>query len=158
MTLAIKPPFAPMEALLVHEIPTGGNWQYEPKWDGFRCLAFRDGRKIHLQSKSGQPLTRYFPELVEAFGRLSATRFVLDGEVAVPGVFGVAEPKVGRVTPCAPSCPAVYRHPRSDAPYLSSLSLVIYEPYGAVICLPLSAGPSLSRKGMAVCAHSPGDG
>ena len=56
MTLPIKPGFPPMEALLVSEIPEGDNWEYEPKWDGFRCLAFRDGKKVELQSKSGQPL------------------------------------------------------------------------------------------------------
>jgi len=55
-----------MEALSVDEIPTGSGWLYEPKWDGFRCLVFRDGRKVVLQSKSGRPLTRYFPDLVEA--------------------------------------------------------------------------------------------
>ena len=54
-----------MEALLVGEIPTGRDWQYEPKWDGFRCVAFKDGDSVELQSKSGQPLARYFPELVE---------------------------------------------------------------------------------------------
>ena len=54
MTLPIKPPYPPMEALLVSEIPAGENWEYEPKWDGFRCLAFRDGKTIELQSKSGQ--------------------------------------------------------------------------------------------------------
>ena len=72
-----------MEALSVDEIPTG-DWQYEPKWDGFRCLAFRDGDRIELQSKAGESLTRYFPELVEALSALSATRFVLDGEIVVP--------------------------------------------------------------------------
>ena len=56
MALPIKPPFPPMEALSVDEIPAGAEWQYEPKWDGFRCLAFRDGKEIMLQSKSGQPL------------------------------------------------------------------------------------------------------
>jgi hypothetical protein len=66
MSLALKVPFPPMEALLVDKIPEGPEWEYEPKWDGFRCLAFRDRRKVQLQSKSGQPLTRYFPELVEA--------------------------------------------------------------------------------------------
>ena len=60
MTLPIKPPFPPMEALLVSEIPAGENWEYEPKWDGFRCLAFRDGKTIELQSKSGQPLAALF--------------------------------------------------------------------------------------------------
>lgn len=84
MTLALRQPFPPMEALSVDEIPAGKNWQYEPKWDGFRCLVFRDGGKIALQSKSGQSLTRYFPELVAAIGALKATRFVLDGEIVVP--------------------------------------------------------------------------
>jgi ATP-dependent DNA ligase len=82
--LPLRQPFLPMEAKSVEEIPTGTEWQYEPKWDGFRCLVFRDGSKIELQSKSGQPLTRYFPELVEAVGRIKANRFVLDGEIVVP--------------------------------------------------------------------------
>jgi ATP-dependent DNA ligase len=73
-----------MEARSVDEIPTGPQWQYEPKWDGFRCLVFRDGEKVELQSKSGQSLTRYFPEIVEATRVLKARRFVLDGELAVP--------------------------------------------------------------------------
>jgi ATP-dependent DNA ligase len=73
-----------MEALLVDEIPVGRDWQYEPKWDGFRCLAFRDGDSIALQSKSGQPLARYFPELVEALRKLEPERFVLDGEIVIP--------------------------------------------------------------------------
>ena len=61
----LKPPIAPMEALSVDAIPDGPEWQYEPKWDGFRCLVFRDGDKVALQSKSGKPLTRYFPDIVE---------------------------------------------------------------------------------------------
>jgi ATP-dependent DNA ligase len=73
-----------MEALSVDEIPVGEEWQYEPKWDGFRCLVFRDGNKVELQSKSGQPLTRYYPELVEAALKLKAKKFVLDGEIVVP--------------------------------------------------------------------------
>src|ERR1041385_491015 len=84
MTLPIHPPFLPMEALLVSEIPAGENWEYEPKWDGFRCLAFRDGAKVELQSKSGQPLARYFPEIVEALLQLKAKQFVLDGELVIP--------------------------------------------------------------------------
>jgi ATP-dependent DNA ligase len=73
-----------MEALSVEHIPIGSEWQYEPKWDGFRCLVFRDGSKIELQSKSGQSLTRYFPELVEAVRSVKAATFVLDGEIVVP--------------------------------------------------------------------------
>jgi ATP-dependent DNA ligase len=73
-----------MEAKLVDELPTGDNWQYEPKWDGFRCLAFRDGDKIDLMSKAGKPLARYFPDLVETLGSVKARRFVLDGEIVIP--------------------------------------------------------------------------
>jgi len=73
-----------MEALSVDEIPIGQQWQYEPKWDGFRCLVFRDGDHVELQSKSGQPLTRYYPEIIEAARRLRAKAFVLDGEIVVP--------------------------------------------------------------------------
>src|SRR5262249_30587568 len=80
----LGPPFAPMEALSVDEIPAGSGWQYEPKWDGFRCLLFRNGRDIFLQSKSGRSLTRYFPELVEAARALKVQRFVVDGEIVVP--------------------------------------------------------------------------
>ncbi|MCU1338141.1 MAG: ATP-dependent ligase [Bryobacterales bacterium] len=83
MALPIKPPFLPMEAKSVAEIPTGPNWQYEPKWDGFRCVAFRDGDSVELQSKAGQSLTRYFPELATALGKLKADKFVLDGEIIV---------------------------------------------------------------------------
>jgi ATP-dependent DNA ligase len=73
-----------MEARSVDEVPVGREWQYEPKWDGFRCLVFRRGDVITLQSKSGKPLTRYFPDVVEAVRRLKAPNFVLDGEIAVP--------------------------------------------------------------------------
>jgi ATP-dependent DNA ligase len=72
-----------MEAQTAAEIPRGADWQYEPKWDGFRCLAFRDGGKIELMSKSGQPLVRYFPEMVAALLAVKAKRFVLDGELII---------------------------------------------------------------------------
>jgi len=84
MALPIKPPYLPMEAKLVDDIPGGEGWQYEPKWDGFRCVAFRDGDYLELQSKAGETLTRYFPEMVEALRALKAKRFVLDGELVVP--------------------------------------------------------------------------
>ncbi|MBA2686506.1 MAG: ATP-dependent DNA ligase [Gemmatimonadaceae bacterium] len=84
MTIPISPPFYPMEAQTRDEIPAGDQWQYEPKWDGFRCLAFRDGDSVELQSKAGQPLARYFPEMVEAMLSLPAKRFVLDGEIVIP--------------------------------------------------------------------------
>ena len=84
MSLPITPPYPPMEALLVEKIPEGETWQYEPKWDGFRCLVFRDGGKIELQSKSGQPLARYFPEVVANVLALKPPRFILDGEIVIP--------------------------------------------------------------------------
>jgi ATP-dependent DNA ligase len=84
MALPLRRPFPPMEALSVDEIPRGPDWQYEPKWDGFRCLVFRDSARVELQSKSGQSLTRYLPELVAAAAALKAKQFVLDGEIVVP--------------------------------------------------------------------------
>ena len=74
----------PMEARLVDAIPSGEGWQYEPKWDGFRCLAFRDGDDVALMSKSGKPLARYFPEVAELLRRCRSDRFVVDGELILP--------------------------------------------------------------------------
>jgi len=113
--LPLRQPFLPMEAKSVDEIPTGEEWQYEPKWDGFRCLVFRDGDKIDLQSKSGQPLTRYFPDLVEATRKLTLKRFVLDGEIVVPrdGVFSFDDllqrihPAASRVAKLSKETPAL---------------------------------------------------
>jgi ATP-dependent DNA ligase len=76
--------YAPMEAKLVDELPIGNEWWYEPKWDGFRCLAFRDASGIDLMSKAGKPLTRYFPEIVAALAASPAREFVIDGELVVP--------------------------------------------------------------------------
>ncbi|HAF12500.1 MAG TPA: ATP-dependent DNA ligase [Blastocatellia bacterium] len=102
MTLPIKPPYPPMEALLVNEIPAGDNWEYEPKWDGFRCLAFRDGKTVELQSKSGQPLERYFPEVVEALLKLKASKFVIDGELVIPVKDGLSfDDLLQRIHPAA---------------------------------------------------------
>ncbi|HEV7880579.1 ATP-dependent DNA ligase [Bradyrhizobium sp.] len=75
---------AAMEARSVDAIPRGAEWQYEPKWDGFRCLLSRNADSVALRSKSGEDLTRYFPELVEAALRLKAAQFTLDGEIVVP--------------------------------------------------------------------------
>ena len=75
---------APMEAKLVDALPDDAGWQFEPKWDGFRCLAFRAGDEVDLRAKSGKPLARYFPEVVEFVRALKPDRFVLDGEVAIP--------------------------------------------------------------------------
>ena len=74
---------APMEALLAGELPEGKGWQYEPKWDGFRCLAKRDGKNVQLISKSGKPLGRYFPEVLEVLAGLKKDHFLLDGELII---------------------------------------------------------------------------
>lgn len=89
LALPIQPPYPPAEAKAVKEIPRASGWLYEPKWDGFRCLAFRDGDQIVLQSKAGQPLARYFPEMVEQLLRLPARRFVLDGEIIIRSSAGL---------------------------------------------------------------------
>ena len=105
-----------MEARSVEEIPTGEEWQYEPKWDGFRCLAFRDGNKIFLRSKNGQPLARYFPDVVANVAKLPQQQFVLDGELVIPigGALSFDElqlrlhPAASRVQKLAAAHPAVY--------------------------------------------------
>lgn len=84
MKLPVSLEQAVMEADSAAEIPQGAEWQFEPKWDGFRCLAFRDGDEIALRSKAGKPLGRYFPDVVDALLGLGARRFVLDGELTIP--------------------------------------------------------------------------
>ncbi|HEY4031619.1 MAG TPA: ATP-dependent DNA ligase, partial [Caulobacteraceae bacterium] len=73
----------PMEAKLVDALPTGPGWRYEPKWDGFRCLAFRAGDQVELKAKSGKPLGRFFPDMVQALKALPVDRFVVDGELTI---------------------------------------------------------------------------
>ena len=73
-----------MEALLAAELPEGDGWQFEPKWDGFRCIARRAGDEVTLTSRSGKPLARYFPEVADMLRRLKAKNFVLDGELIIP--------------------------------------------------------------------------
>lgn len=83
-SLPVSPGLSPMEAKLVAELPGEPGWQFEPKWDGFRCLAFRDGGEVELRSKSGKSLTRYFPEIVGHLLDFGSRRFVLDGELIIP--------------------------------------------------------------------------
>ena len=85
MPLPIPLTTKPMEAEPVDDLPLGKGWLYEPKYDGFRCLAFRDGDDIQLQSKKQKSLNRFFPEVVAGLARLNADRFVLDGELVIPG-------------------------------------------------------------------------
>ncbi|MEO8536587.1 MAG: ATP-dependent DNA ligase [Betaproteobacteria bacterium] len=116
MTLPIASDFPPMEARRVDTLPEGPLWQYEPKWDGFRCLAFKDGDAVDLRSKAGQPFNRYFPEIVEAMQRLRAPQCVLDGELVVPAGDALSfdelllriHPAASRVRTLAAEHPATY--------------------------------------------------
>jgi ATP-dependent DNA ligase len=81
--LPVQPPVSPMLARLVREMPPGGDYLFEPKWDGFRCLAFREGDTVELFSRNERPLTRYFPEIVEGVRALDPQRVVLDGELMI---------------------------------------------------------------------------
>jgi ATP-dependent DNA ligase len=81
--MRLTPPLEPMEAQPLHALPDGDEWQFEPKWDGFRCLLFKHGDEIYLQSKS-KPLARYFPEVVESAKQLPVDDVVLDGELVIP--------------------------------------------------------------------------
>lgn len=111
MTLPIAPPYSPMEASTASDIPEGPEWQYEPKWDGFRCIAFREGDEVHLQSKSGEPLARYFPEMVQALLALKPTKFVLDGEIFLPSFDNLLQrihPAASRIEKLSHETPATY--------------------------------------------------
>ncbi len=83
MSLPLKPPLKPQLARSARALPAGEGWLFEPKWDGFRTIVFRDGPEVHLQSRNGRPMNRYFPDVVEQVLQLPAQRLVLDGEMVV---------------------------------------------------------------------------
>src|SRR4029434_9138561 len=83
MNLAVNPPVLPMLAKRVGELPVGGTWIFEPKWDGFRALVFRDGDEVMIQSRDEKPLNRYFPELIEPIKSTLTPACGLDGEIVV---------------------------------------------------------------------------
>lgn len=109
-------PIVPMEALLADTLPDEAGWQFEPKWDGFRCIAVRDGASVDLWSKSGKPLGRYFPEVVAMLGRLKAKRFVIDGELLISTAGAVSfdalqlrlHPAESRILKLSVSTPAMF--------------------------------------------------
>src|SRR5918997_1741797 len=90
MALPLKPPVKPQLARTAKELPEGDGWAFEPKWDGFRTVVFRDGDDVHLQSRNGKPMNRYFPEVAEQVAALPGDRLVIDGEMIVV-VDGVQE-------------------------------------------------------------------
>src|SRR5271170_6506497 len=83
MQLPVNPPVLPMLAKRVGELPRDGTWIFEPKWDGFRALIFRDGDEILIQSRDTKPLNRYFPELIVPLREQLPERCVLDGEIVI---------------------------------------------------------------------------
>src|SRR3954447_6324424 len=112
----IRPPVEPMLAKLSEDLPAGDDFLYEPKWDGFRCLVFREGKEIYLQSRELKPLDRYFPELHDPLAREIPERCVLDGEIVIAGPDGLAfealllriHPAASRVKLLASQTPASY--------------------------------------------------
>ncbi len=116
MTLPVEPPVAPMLAKLSRELPREPGLFYEPKWDGFRCIVFRDRDEVVLGSRNEKPLTRYFPELVEALGRELPPRCVMDGEIVIAGAGGLdfdalsqrIHPAEKRIRQLAASTPASF--------------------------------------------------
>src|SRR5204862_6295421 len=114
--LPLTPPIKPQLARSAKELPEGAEWRYEPKWDGFRTIVFRDGDDVHLQSRNGRPMNRYFPEVIPDVLSLRGERLVLDGELIV-GVDGIQEfdllgqrihPGEWRVKMLAETTPAAY--------------------------------------------------
>lgn len=121
----------PMEARLTETLPDNrGMWQYEPKWDGFRCLAFKAGDAIELRAKSGKPLGRYFPEVVAMLGDLPAASFVLDGELVIEAGGGVSfEALQMRLHPA----PSRIRKLSIETPARLMLFDILAEPHGSVL-------------------------
>src|SRR4051794_9647972 len=116
MTLPLEPPILPQLAKSAKDLPDGDGWVYEPKWDGFRTIVFRDGDDVHLQSRNGKPMNRYFPEVVESIRKMKHDRLVMDGEIIVV-VDGVQEfdllgqrihPAESRVKMLSEQWPAAY--------------------------------------------------
>src|SRR5437764_8981664 len=112
----MKPPIKPQLARSAKELPTGDEWRYEPKWDGFGTIVFRDGDEVYLQSRNGKPMNRYFPEVIESLREMESDRLVMDGEIIVV-VDGVQEfdllgqrihPAESRVRMLSEQWPAAY--------------------------------------------------
>jgi ATP-dependent DNA ligase len=116
VTLPVPPPVSPMLAKLARELPVGDDWLYEPKWDGFRCIAFRDGKDVELGSRNERPLTRYFPDLIDPIKAAFPNRAVVDGEIVIMTDDGLdfdllsqrIHPAASRVNMLAETTPAAF--------------------------------------------------
>lgn len=165
----LKPPYLPMEARPVDNLPTGANWLYEPKWDGFRCLVFKDGEEVRLQSKAGQPLERYFPEVVGCIRKIRAPRFVLDSELVIPFEGGLsfdqlllrihpAESRISKLSKESPGMlivfdlladadgkPLVEKALNERRPLLESFAEEYFEPGGCLRLSPVTADAEVAE-------------
>lgn len=116
MTLPFGPPLSPMLAKLSRDLPVGDHWSYEPKWDGFRCIVFRDGDEVELGSRNERPLTRYFPELIAPLRAALPKRAVVDGEIVIMTDHGLdfdllsnrIHPAESRITKLSEETPAAF--------------------------------------------------
>jgi len=167
MAYPIPPPIDPMLAKPTPELPVGAGWRYEPKWDGFRALAFRDGSDLYLQSRDLKPLDRYFPELGDPLRSLGGAdaRFVLDGEIVIArdgeldfdALLLRIHPAASRVAMLAQETPAAYvafdclaegADDLSERPYderRSRLEMLVAKPPASVLLTPATSDPALAR-------------
>lgn len=166
MDLPVMPPVAPMLAKLVHDLPRGPGLVYEPKWDGFRALVFRDGDELEITSRNEQPLTRYFPELAEPLRAGLAERCVLDGEIVILGSRGLdftallqrIHPAASRVARLAAETPASYvafdllalgdedLRPAPFARRRAQLEELLAGARGTLACTPATRDPALAEE------------
>lgn len=163
--LPFQPPIDPMLAELQEEIPTGDGWVYEPKWDGFRCLVFRDGDAMKLASRNGLALERYFPEVVEGLRRALPPHAVVDGEIILPGERGLdfgalsqrihpAASRINRLAKETPAgfvafdCLAVGERDLREAPGADRRAalLELFEAHGLFFVTPQTASPDEARR------------
>ena len=168
MSFLIDPPIEPMLAKLTPDLPVGDGWRYEPKWDGFRALVFRDGEHLYLQSRDLKPLDRYFPELLEPLRTVGGpqARFVLDGEIVIARDGGLdfealllrIHPAASRVAMLAAATPAAFvafdclaegTDDLRAAPLderRARLELLLVDPPPSVLLTPATADPALARQ------------
>ncbi|MGZ6256490.1 MAG: ATP-dependent DNA ligase [Candidatus Limnocylindria bacterium] len=167
MSFPIEPPIEPMLAKPTPELPVGDGWRYEPKWDGFRALVFRDGSDLHLQSRDLKPLDRYFPELLGPLRSLGGprARFVLDGEIVIARDGGLQfeslllriHPAASRVAMLAADTPASFvafdclaegADDLRDAPLderRARLERLVADPPASVLLTPATGDPAVAR-------------
>jgi ATP-dependent DNA ligase len=163
VSLPLRSPIKPQLARSAKELPEGEGWRYEPKWDGFRTIAFRDGGEVELQSRGGKPMNRYFPDVVEQLSAMPVDRAVLDGEMIVV-VDGAQEfdllsqrihPAASRVERLARETPAAYMafdllalgdEPLLDLPYAERRERLAGLDLGPVELSPVTGDPVAARE------------